>query len=77
MLREGLAADIIVYDLDQIGFAEGDPVYANDFPGGERRLIQMAVGYRYTIVNGQVTLIDSQPTGTLSGKLLRSYDMVG
>jgi N-acyl-D-aspartate/D-glutamate deacylase len=75
ILREGLAADIIVYDLDQLGFVGGDPVYANDFPGGERRLIQKAVGYRYTIVNGKVTLVDSEPTGALPGKLLRSYEM--
>ena len=67
-LHEGLAADIIVYDPEKLGFAEGDPVYANDFPGGERRLIQKAVGYRYTIVNGQVTLIESEPTGALPGQ---------
>jgi N-acyl-D-aspartate/D-glutamate deacylase len=75
ILREGLAADIIVYDLDKLGFVGGDPVYANDFPGGERRLIQKAVGYRYTIVNGRVTMIENEPTGTLPGRLLRSYEM--
>jgi N-acyl-D-aspartate/D-glutamate deacylase len=77
VLREGLAADIIVYDLDRLGFVGGDPVYANDFPGGERRLIQKADGYRYTIVNGKVTLVDSEPTGALPGRLLRSYEMAG
>ena len=75
-LREGLAADIIVYDLDRLGFAEGDPVYATDFPGQERRLIQKAKGYRYTIVNGVVTFEEDRCTGALPGKVLRSYDMV-
>jgi N-acyl-D-aspartate/D-glutamate deacylase len=75
VLREGWAADVIVYDLDRLGFVGGDPVYANDFPGGERRLIQKADGYRFTVVNGQVTLVDSEPTGVLPGKLLRSYEM--
>jgi N-acyl-D-aspartate/D-glutamate deacylase len=75
-LREGLAADIIVYEPDKLGLVGGDPVYANDFPGGERRLIQKAAGYRYTIVNGAVTFEDSEPTGALPGKVLRSYDMV-
>jgi N-acyl-D-aspartate/D-glutamate deacylase len=75
ILREGMAADVIVYDLDQIGLIGGEPQYATDFPGGERRLIQKAKGYRYTIVNGVVTFEESIATGALPGKLLRSYDM--
>jgi N-acyl-D-aspartate/D-glutamate deacylase len=75
VLREGMAADAIVYDFERLGFVQGDPVYANDFPGGERRLIQKASGYRYTVVNGAVTMVDSEPTGALPGKVLRSYEM--
>ena len=52
------------------------PVFATDFPGGERRLIQKPTGLRYTLVNGTVTFADNQCTGALPGKLLRSYDMV-
>ena len=44
---------------------------------GERRLVQKPTGLRYTIVNGTVTFEDSECTGALPGKLLRSYDMVG
>ena len=51
-------------------------MYANDFPGGERRLIQKSKGLRYTIVNGTVTFEENDCTGALPGKLLRSYDMV-
>jgi N-acyl-D-amino-acid deacylase len=75
ILREGLAADIIVYDLDKL--AMDQPHYAADFPGGARRLIQKAKGYRYTIVNGAVTFEEDRCTGALPGKVLRSYNMAG
>ena len=76
MLRIGNWADIIVYNLDELGFHYDKPTYANDFPGGERRLIQKAKGLRYTIVNGSVTFEGTECTGATPGKLLRSYDMV-
>ena len=76
ILREGYAADIIVYNQEKLGFRYDAPVYDTDFPGGERRLIQKAKGIRYTIVNGTVTFEESEATGAVPGKLLRSYDMV-
>ena len=76
-LRVGAWADIIVYDLEALGLLYDRPVYANDFPGGERRIIQKAKGLRYTIVNGNPTFEGTECTGALPGKLLRSYDMVG
>ncbi len=75
-LRVGNWADIIVYDLNELGFKHERPIYANDFPGGERRIIQKPRGLRYTIVNGTVTFEENTCTGSLPGKLLRSYDMV-
>lgn len=74
VLREGLAADVVVYDLERLALTT--PTYDTDFPGGERRLIQKADGYRFTIVNGAVTFEDGRETGALPGRLLRSYDMV-
>ena len=44
---------------------------AHDFPGGDWRRIKRAAGYRKILVNGEVTLEDGQPTGAMSGKLLR------
>jgi N-acyl-D-aspartate/D-glutamate deacylase len=77
ILREGLAADIIVYDLDKLGLQYDSAVYDNDFPGGERRIIQKAKGIRYTMVNGEVTFTEGTVcTDATPGKLLRSYDMV-
>jgi len=77
MLRAGMAADIIVYELDRLGLLYDRPVYAHDFPGNERRLIQKATGYRYTLVNGVVTFEGAECTGALPGRLLRSYQMAG
>ena len=76
MLRVGKWADIMVYDLERLGYLYDEPVYANDFPGGERRLLQKAKGIRYTLVNGTVTFEENDCSGALPGQLLRSYDMV-
>jgi N-acyl-D-aspartate/D-glutamate deacylase len=77
ILRTGAWADIIVYNQEELGFVYDRPVFANDFPGGERRLIQKPTGLRNIIVNGAVTFEGNDCTGALPGKLLRSYDMVG
>ena len=77
VLREGFAGDIIVYDLDKLGLQYDSPIYDDDFPGGERRLIQKAKGIRFTLVNGEVTFTEGTVcTDATPGKLLRSYDMV-
>ncbi len=77
MLRVGAWADIVVYDQQELGLLYDRPIYADDFPGGERRMIQKPKGIRYTLVNGTVTFEGNDCTGALPGKLLRSYDMVG
>jgi N-acyl-D-aspartate/D-glutamate deacylase len=77
ILKEGYAADIIVYEQEKLGLQYDSPVYATDFPGGERRIIQKAKGIRYTLVNGVVTFEEGTVcTGATPGKLLRSYNMV-
>ena len=76
-LRVGDWADVMVYDMEKLGFLYEKPIFATDFPGGERRLVQKPTGLRYTIVNGAVTFEDNVCTGALPGTLLRSYDMTG
>ena len=76
-LRLGDFADIMVYNMDELGLLYDRPRFENDFPGGEKRLVQKPTGMRYIIVNGAVTFIDNECTGALPGKLLRSYDMIG
>jgi N-acyl-D-aspartate/D-glutamate deacylase len=71
-LREGAPADIVVYDLDKLAVLPrwvGE--IAHDFPGGEWRRIQRADGYRWIMVNGEVTFEDGECTGATPGKLLR------
>ncbi len=72
MLREGLAADVVVYDLKRLA-VEPDWVgeITHDFPGGEWRRVQHARGYRSIIVNGEETWNEGRCTGATSGKLLR------
>jgi hypothetical protein len=66
----------MIYDMDKLGYVYDRPIYANDFPGGERRKIQKPTGIRYILVNGGVTFEENQCTGATPGKLLRSYEMV-
>ena len=70
VLREGAAADIIVYDLDQLGYLT--PRFVTDLPAAQTRAVIGSTGYRYTIVNGQVTIDHDTETGAMAGTLLRS-----
>ncbi len=68
-LREGLAADIVVYDLDNLKALPIEIAY--DLPAGEWRRVQKAQGYRWIMVNGGVTFEDGKCTGATPGRLLR------
>jgi N-acyl-D-amino-acid deacylase len=68
-LREGTPADIVIYDLNKLGVRPME--IAQDFPGGEWRRVKRAEGYDKVLVNGEVTLDQGQPTGAMSGRLLR------
>jgi len=70
ILQVGLKADINVIDIDRV--AERQPKRVYDFPGGAPRLVQRAVGYRNTVVNGQVILENDELTGERSGRVLRN-----
>jgi N-acyl-D-aspartate/D-glutamate deacylase len=69
VLRKGAPADIVVYDYDDLAVLPDEIVH--DLPGGEWRRIQRARGYRYVLVNGEVTIRDDRQTGAHSGQLLR------
>jgi N-acyl-D-aspartate/D-glutamate deacylase len=43
----------------------------HDLPGNEWRRVQRSEGYKWMIVNGQVTFEDDRCTGATPGKLLR------
>ncbi len=54
LLREGMVADINVFDPDRVGPAM--PVVVNDLPAGEKRITQRSVGFLATLVNGEVLI---------------------
>ena len=72
LLKEGLAADIVVFDPDTV--APGEKQALNDFPGGEPRLVQSAAGILATVVNGEVMTYRQSHEGALPGRLLKSID---
>ena len=69
-LEVGKYADINVIDIDRL--SERQPMRVHDFPGGAPRFIQRAVGYRATVVNGQVILENDELTGVVGGSVLRN-----
>jgi N-acyl-D-aspartate/D-glutamate deacylase len=69
LIREGMAADLIVFDPETIAPAMPEVVY--DLPAGARRLVQRARGIAATVVNGELLMRDGKHTGALPGQLLR------
>tara|TARA_Y100001934_G_scaffold89533_1_gene110971 strand:- start:1154 stop:2860 length:1707 start_codon:yes stop_codon:yes gene_type:complete len=69
LLRPGMAADINVIDPETI--APNLPEVVTDLPAGAKRFKQTATGILATIVNGEVLLRSSVPTGNTPGKLIR------
>ncbi|HSV01793.1 MAG TPA: amidohydrolase family protein [Phenylobacterium sp.] len=69
LVAEGFRADLNVIDYDRLKLKA--PQVAYDLPTGGRRLIQRADGYTATIVRGEITYRDGEPTGALPGRLLR------
>lgn len=70
VLRSGVRADANIINLDTV--AERQPKLVHDFPKNAPRLIQKAVGYKATIVNGNILLEKDEHTGSRPGKVLRN-----
>jgi len=72
-LIEGMAADVVVYDLTKIkrtpDWTKTEIAY--DQPAGEWRRIQRADGYHWTLVNGEITFEANACTGATPGRLIR------
>jgi len=69
-LAEGYHADVVVFDPEQIG--AGTARLVRDLPGDSPRLFAEAHGVTRVLVNGVVTVVDSEATGATPGKVLRS-----
>lgn len=70
LLRAGWAADITIFDPDEIDALE--PEVVHDLPGGGPRLSQGSKGIHYTIVNGTVLVEHNEHTGAFPGRMLRT-----
>lgn len=71
VLREGAPADVVVYDLQNLKIVPERPSIVRDFPADEWRRVQYAEGYRWIMVNGEVTFEDGKCTNATPGRLLR------
>jgi N-acyl-D-aspartate/D-glutamate deacylase len=69
VLASGYRADLNVIEVD--GLRLRRPEVHHDLPGGGRRLLQRAEGYRHTFVRGVETYADGIDTGELPGRLIR------
>jgi N-acyl-D-aspartate/D-glutamate deacylase len=69
-IRPGLAADLVVFDLDELDW--GHDVFVADLPSGAARLRRPAGGYRATFVNGVATQVGGELTGSAPGRVLES-----
>jgi N-acyl-D-amino-acid deacylase len=69
VLAPGMKADLNVIDLDNLRLHAPEMVF--DLPADGRRFVQRVDGYKYTVVSGEVTFEDGQPTGAMPGKVVR------
>ena len=70
LVREGMAADLMVFDLARIGVREDE--VSRDGPAGSPRRVQGAEGMHHVIVGGEVVLNHGQHTGAFPGRVLRA-----
>ncbi len=68
-IAPGLRGDLNVIDLARLALRRPHMIY--DLPTGGGRLTQEAQGYVATIVAGEVTYREGEPTGALPGRLVR------
>jgi N-acyl-D-aspartate/D-glutamate deacylase len=69
-LEVGAAADLVVFDPETVDC--GPIALRDDLPNDQLRLYADASGIQWVIVNGEPVAKDGQPTGHLTGKVLRS-----
>ncbi len=70
LVREGLVADLMVFDLGRIGVKEDE--ITRDGPNGSPRRVQGAEGVHHVVVGGEPVFDHGKHTGALPGRVLRS-----
>ena len=69
VLRPGLAADLLVFDLDRVRDRATNP-FPHAFPF-ENIPPRYAEGFDWVVVNGEPVVVDGEHTGALPGRVLR------
>ena len=69
VVAPGHLADLLVFDLPTLQLRP--PRLVADLPAGGTRLLQEAVGYRWTVKSGVVTFDDGVWTGSTPGRVVR------
>jgi N-acyl-D-aspartate/D-glutamate deacylase len=69
VLAIGKRADVNVFDLDRL--TQLQPEIVHNFPHGAAHFTLKARGYKATLVNGQVNVLDDASTGARAGMVLR------
>jgi N-acyl-D-amino-acid deacylase len=69
-LTPGAAADIVVFDAEQIGSPERATL-VRDLPAGGARMVAKAQGIAHVVVNGTALYRDGRHTGDFPGQVLR------
>ncbi len=72
MIVEGLRADVVVFDLDELAWLPTERF--TDFPGDGSRFGNGARGYEYLVVNGRIVQDHGEDTGDRPGRLVRSTE---
>ena len=70
-LLPGYWADVLIYDLDELFFDMTSYEIVHDMPQGDWRRQGRAGGYRYILVNGEVTHESDLATGQTPGRVVR------
>jgi N-acyl-D-amino-acid deacylase len=70
VIKVGNAADIMIYDLQELGVATTAYETVRDLPEGDWRRVARAKGVHWILVNGEVTFHDNICTGATPGRLL-------
>jgi N-acyl-D-aspartate/D-glutamate deacylase len=70
LVREGMVADLMVFDPSRIGVKEDE--ITRDGPNGSPRRVQGAEGVEHVIVGGEPVFAHGKHTGALPGRVLRA-----
>jgi N-acyl-D-amino-acid deacylase len=70
LVREGMVADLMVFDPARIGVKEDE--ITRDGPNGSPRRVQGAEGVEHVVVAGEPVFDHGKHTGALPGRVLRS-----